>query len=125
LRGGHTLERKANFLWGGYIAKEVMEVYQNEEPEIDEGQPETPSQEFSLSLAQPPPTRPYPRLDRRQGRQDNAAGPSYTIRDPITKEIAGDTRAEMPYLAIDKQITNCFDELWKSIDGRRLSLILN
>lgn len=36
------------------------------------------------SSSSPPPS-PYPRLDRKRGRHNNAAGPSYAIRDPAIK----------------------------------------
>jgi hypothetical protein len=82
-----------------------------------EGELETPDKESLSSLAQPPTTHSYPRLGYRRGKtQDNAAGPSYALHDPVTKEIVGDARAKMQYLTTDNEITNLFNDLWNSID---------
>ncbi|TLD38858.1 Chitin synthase 8 [Venturia nashicola] len=58
----------------------------------------------------------FARIDRKQGRQDEAAGTSYAVHDSTTKEVAGDTRAEMPYLASDGEIAGLFNDLWSSVD---------
>jgi hypothetical protein len=93
--------------------------------EVEQKKPKTPARRTTK------PEYSYPRLDRRrkQGKPDNAAGPSYAIHDTSTEEIIGDTRAEMPYLAIDKEITDAFNELWNSINtlslGHFSSPILN
>ncbi|QDS70636.1 hypothetical protein FKW77_000781 [Venturia effusa] len=58
----------------------------------------------------------HPRVDRKRGRQDGAAGSCYAIYETATKEVAGDSRADMPYLASDKKIADWFNGLWNSID---------
>lgn len=89
-------------------------TYQNEGVEQDDAK--ISNAESWPTSVQLPATYSYPRLDRKRGSHDDAAGPNYAIQDAVTKEVTGDTRAEMPYLNTDKEITNLFDELWNSID---------
>lgn len=73
--------------------------------------------EVSPTITKPPEVYSFPRVDRKRGRLDEAAGTSYAVHDSTTKEIAGDSRAEMSYLASDKKIADLFNDLWNSIDS--------
>lgn len=84
--------------------------------EVEQGNTEAEEVEVLPSTKKLPEVYSFPRIDRKRVRKDEAAGSSYAIHDSIAKEVAGDSRAEMPYLSSDKEITDLFNDLWNSID---------